>query len=388
MSGIDKIFKRELRRIRESKSLMFGCIYGPLLSFLLVIAIFYKGMPEDLPVAIVDQDNSTLSNKINAWVDATSIAESTYKLSNLTEAKELMEEGKVDAIVYMPRNLERDVLKGVNPELPVFFNNTNIVKGSLLYKGIFTCLSTVKAGLKMKVRTKKSYSQMELMPSVQPIPFDVHVLYNPYTSYLYFVGMAILAIMLIAFTMLTTVFALGTEIRWGTSYKLMKITNGHALPALLGKLLPYTFIFILNALIIDFLIFGLLEAPLNGSLLTIIVSQIFLVLSYQAMAVFLISLTANLRLCLSLGAAYTMMALSFSGLTFPAMGMPLVAKLFSYLFPYTYYLKIFISQSIKNIDLSIALYDLIPMLVFIALGILVSGRIKHIFTEEQYWGKR
>ena len=124
MNGIDKIFKRELRRIRESKSLMFGCVYGPLLSFLLVIAIFYKGMPEDLPVAIVDQDNSTLSNKINAWVDATSIAESTYKLSNLTEAKVLMEEGKVDAIVYMPRNLERDVLKGVNPELPVFFNNT------------------------------------------------------------------------------------------------------------------------------------------------------------------------------------------------------------------------------------------------------------------------
>ncbi|MGB5989855.1 MAG: ABC transporter permease [Marinifilaceae bacterium] len=388
MSGIDKIFIRELRRIRESKSLMFGCVYGPLFSFILVIAIFYKGMPEDLPVAIVDQDNSTLSNKINAWIDATSIAESTYKLSNLTDAKILMEEGKVDAIVYMPKNLERDVLKGVNPELPVFFNNTNIVKGSLLYKGIFTCLSTVKAGLKMKVRTKKSYSQAELMPSVRPIPFDVHLLYNPYTSYMYFVGMAVLAIMLIAFSMLTTVFALGTEIRWGTSYKLMKITNGHALPALLGKLLPYTFIFILHALIIDFLIFGLLKAPLHGSLLTIIVSQIFLVFTYQSMAVLLISLTANLRLCLSLGAAYTMMALSFSGLTFPAMGMPLIAKLFSYLFPYTYYLKIFISQSVKNIDLSIALYDLIPMLVFIALGILVSGRIKHIFTEEKYWGKR
>jgi ABC-2 type transport system permease protein len=388
MSGVDKIFVREVRRIRQSKSLMFGCLYGPLLAFIIVVAIFIKGTPTDLPVAIVDQDNSSLSNKINAWIDATSIAESTYKLSNLNEAKVLMEEGKVDAIIYMPENLERDIIKGVRPELPVFFNNTNIVKGSLLYKGIFTCLSTVKAGVKMSVRTKRKYSNAELMPSVRPIPFDVHLLYNPYTSYMYFVGMSILSIMLIAFTMLTSVFALGTEIRWGTSYKLMRITKGRALPALIGKMLPYTFIFILQALISDFLVFGLLKAPLNGSLLTIILAQVVLVITYQAVAVMLISITANLRLCLSLGAAYTMMALSFSGLTFPAMGMPLVAQVFSYLFPFTYYLKIFLSQSVKNVDLSIALYDFFPMLIFIAVAIMFAGRMKQVFSEEKYWGRR
>lgn len=388
MNGIDKIFIREIRRIRKSKSLMFGCLYGPLLSFLIVIAIFYKGMPTDLPVAIVDQDHSVLSNKINAWIDATSIAESSYRLTNLSEARDLMERAKVDAIVFIPKNLERDVLKGLGPELPVFFNNTNIVKGSLLYKGIFTCLSTMKAGVKMSVMTKKNYSQVDLKASVQPIPFDVHVLYNPYTSYMYFVGMSILALMLVVFTMLTSIFALGTEIRWGTSYKLMKITKYRALPALVGKMLPYTSIFLIHALIIDFILFGIMQAPLNGSLLTIIISQIILVITYQSVAVLLLSLTANLRLCLSLGAGYTAMALSFSGLTFPALGMPKVARILSYFFPYTYHLKIFISQSVKNIDLSIALYDLLPMLIFIAAAVLVSGKMKHIFTEEKYWGKR
>lgn len=388
MKGVDKIFVRELRRIRRSKSLMFGCIFGPLLAFTLVIAIFYRGVPTDLPVAIVDQDNSALSNKIYSWIDATSIAESTYRLNSLSQAKELMEKGKVDAIIVLQNNFERDVLKGVNPELPLFFNNTNIVKGSLLYKGIYTCLSTVKAGVKMKIRTKQGYSNSSLISSVQPIPFDSHLLYNPYTSYLYFCGMAVLAIMLIAFTMLTSVFALGTEIRWGTSYKLMRITNGSALSAIVGKMLPYTLIFIVQALIMDLLMFAVLKAPLNGSLLTIITSQIMLVLTYQSVAILLISLTANLRLCLSLGAAYTMMALSFSGLTFPVMGMPLGAKIFSYLFPYTYYLKIFISQSVKNIDLSIALYDMLPMFVFIAIAIMLAGRLKDIFMNKKYWGKR
>lgn len=388
MNGIEKIFIRELRRIRKSKSLMFGCVYGPLLSFILVIAIFHKGTPNDLPVAIVDQDNSLLSNKINLWIDATSIAESTYKLKDLNEAKILMEEGKVDAIVYIAPDFERDVLKGISPELPLFLNNTNIVKGSLLYKGIYTCLSTIKAGVKMKIRTKKGYSNTELMPSVQPIPFDLHLLYNPYTSYMYFVGMAILIVMLIVFTLLTSIFALGTEIRWGTCYKLMRITKGNALSALIGKLMPYTFVFILHSLIIDLILFALMDAPLNGSLITIIISQIILVITYQSIAILILSVTANLRLCLSLGAAYAMMALSFSGLTYPIMGMPIAAKIFSYFFPFTFFLKIFISQSIKNINLSIALYDIIPMFIFIGLSISMSGRIKHIFTDKKYWGKR
>ena len=388
MNAIEKIFVRELRRIRESKSLMFGCIYGPLLSFIIVISIFHKGTPTDLPVAIVDQDNSLLSNKISSWIDATSIAESTYNLKDLREAKVLMEEGKIDAIVYIAPDFERDVVKGVKPELPLFLNNTNIVKGSLLYKGIFTCLSTIKAGVKITTRTKQKYSRAELMSSVQPIPFDVHLLYNPYTSYMYFVGMAIMAVMLIAFTLLTSIFALGTEIRWGTSYKLMKITKNRALPALAGKMLPYTLIFIMQALIADVLMFIIMDSPLHGSLLTIIVSQIILVITYQAIAILLLSITANLRLCLSLGAAYTMMALSFSGLTFPTMGMPISAQVFSYLFPFTFYLKIFISQSIKNIDLSVALYDLLPMLIFIGISILTAGRMKQIFTEERFWGKR
>jgi len=82
------------------------------------------------------------------------------------------------------------------------------------------------------------------------------------------------------------------------------------------------------------------------------------------------------------------MALSFSGLTFPAMGMPSVAKVFSLFFPYTYWLEMFISQSLKSVETYIALYNLFPMLLFIGLAILFAPRIKHIIKEEKYWYKK
>lgn len=387
MNNINKVFIRELGRIRSDRSLRFMLLIGPLISFFLIISIFYKGVPNDLPVAVVDNDNSTLSNKIESWVDATSIAKVAYRIKDLKDAEILMEKGKIDAIVMLPNNLERDVVKGISPEIPVFFNNSNIVKGGLLYKGIFTCLSTIKAGLKMQVRTKKGYSQMQLMPSVLPIRYDVHLLYNPYLSYVYFVGTAVLAIMLIVFTLLSCVYSLGSEIRYGTSKNLLDSTDGSISSVVIGKMLPYTFVFTIFALVIDLILFVVLDVPLNGSLLTIIISQILLVITYQACAIILIALTANLRLSISFGAAYTMMALSFSGLTYPAVGMPAIAKIFTLFFPFTYYLEIFISQSLKDIDLHIALYNLLPQFVFILIAIPLVKRIKVLYSNSKYWGK-
>jgi len=387
VSGFDKIFVRELRRIKNSKSLLFGGIIGPLFSFLLISLIFIKGVPEDIPVALVDNDNSSLSRTINSYIDATSIAK-VVELDNLSDAQKLMEEGKAEAIIFLQENLERDVVRGDSPQLPVFINNTNIVKGGMLKKGIYQTLATINAGVKISVRTKKSFQADKIMSSVRPIPLDVHLLHNPYTSYMYFVGIALLAVMLIAFTMLTNIYALGKEIRTGSCVELLRVTKGKVLPVILGKLLPYTLIFILQAFILNLLMFEFLSVPLNGSFGLIIISEIALVIAYQAMAVLLISITYNMRLSLSLGAAYTMMALSFSGLTFPAMGMPSVAKVFSLFFPYTYWLEMFISQSLKSVETYIALYNLFPMLLFVGLAILFAPRIKHIIKEEKYWYKK
>ena len=50
-----------------------------------------------------------------------------------------------------------------------------------------------------------------------------------------------------------------------------------------------------------------------------------MILSYQFMAIFIVTLTRNLRLAISIASAYTMLALTYAGLTFPLFGMPVIA---------------------------------------------------------------
>ena len=137
----------------------------------------------------------------------------------------------------------------------------------------------------------------------------------------------------------------------------------------------------------NLIFYNMLGLPLRGHFALVLVSEIMLILSYQSMAIFLVTLTKNLRLALSLASAYTMLAITFAGLTFPAFGMPSVARVFSKIFPFTYWLELFIGQTLRGEPTANAVILLWFMLIFIVAGSCMVPRFKYILKTKKYWGK-
>jgi ABC-2 type transport system permease protein len=193
--------------------------------------------------------------------------------------------------------------------------------------------------------------------------------------------------MIVIFTLLSSVFAVGTEVKEGTGPEWLEHSAGSMIVAITGKLMPYTILLLIDAVVMNVVLFLQMGTPLNGSFAVIFLAEAALIITYQLVGVLLISATANLRLGLSLASAYAMMALTFSGLTFPAFSMPLIARLFSYIFPFTYWVKIFISQAIRGEAIVQAFIPLAAMLVFVMLAVGLLPRLKRLLKEEKYWGK-
>jgi ABC-2 type transport system permease protein len=150
-------------------------------------------------------------------------------------------------------------------------------------------------------------------------------------------------------------------------------------------MLPYTFLFFMDMMVMNIILIKTLGTPLHGSLFLILVSEILLIISYQLLAILFLKLTANLRLSLSLGSAYTMMALTFSGLTFPSIAMPFLAKLFSLIFPYTFWLQIFMSETLRGEPISEVVVPFLAFIPFILGGILAFPGMKRKLTYHKYW---
>ena len=131
----------------------------------------------------------------------------------------------------------------------------------------------------------------------------------------------------------------------------------------------------------------------QGSLEGVVTHMIFKGVHYEmevmagGAAVFIVSLLSNLRLSLSIGGGYSVLAFTFSGLTFPVMAMWPAMRYLSKLFPFTYYTDIFVDQMLRGAPVACSLPDMGYMSLFIVLPLLCLPRLRTICTEEKYWGR-
>jgi len=382
-----KVLFREIDRMSGSVIYLFCTLIGPLIAFIILLTTFSEYIPRNIPVALVDHDQTSLSRKIGMSISATPEAEIVIRLPNLREAYEQMAKGRVDAIVVIPEDTEKNILKGMQQKVPVFINNRNILKGGYLKKGIYKTLATLSAGIKLQVAMKKGVSGELAMAAVQPVKLDQHVLFNPSGNYAYFLLTALLPLMILVFTLLTTIFTVGIEVREGTGPDWLGHASGSLVVALAGKLVPYTLLYGVVSMVMNVILFIRIGTPLNGEFLLIALGELGLIVTYQFVGILFIAVLSNVRLALSVGSAYSMMSLTFSGLTFPAFAMPALAEGFSYLFPFTYWIHLFVSQSIQGAPAIQGVKYLSIFLLFIGLSIALFPRLKRILLSEKYWGK-
>lgn len=378
---------REWKRWKNSRTLHFITIIGPLISFILAAWIFSSNIPRELPVAIVDMDNTSMSRQIARMIDATPIAKINRNFENLKVAQFALESGDIEGIIFIPKYTEKDVFQGKGSTIALYFNNGNVLKGGLLNSGVRKAISTYSSAIKLQMQLKSGLTYNQSISRIMPVQLSQVLLFNPFTSYSYYLTAALMPVLLIVFVLIGSIYVIGDELYRGTGPNWIQNGGGNFLIALLGKLLPYTFLYFIMAIIMDIILFYNLGMPLRGHLVIILLSEFFLIVTYQCFAIFLIGLTSNLRLSLSLGSAYSMLALTYSGLTFPIFGMPVFAQIFSKLLPFTYWIKILISQSLRGEPIMYTVNSFSAFFVFIIFGLLFISRLKNLLLDSKCWGK-
>jgi ABC-2 type transport system permease protein len=153
----------------------------------------------------------------------------------------------------------------------------------------------------------------------------------------------------------------------------------------MGKLAPTTLALWLLSIVIGVVIFGVFGAPMQGSWAVLIVGTLALIVAYQAVALFVIALTASLRLSLSLGGGYSVLAFTFSGVTFPTMAMISWVQPFTMLFPYTYYMELYIDQAVRGSEWWLSMPKVAAMLLFCLLPLILFERLKRILVNRKFW---
>lgn len=381
------VLRRELGRIARQPMYVVLMLLLPVLSFSFFALLFEKGVAHDIPIAVFDEDGTTLSRKIVDMIDATPTALVAYEVQDMPQAERLMREGRIMAIVQVPDFFEKNILSNRQTHVEAYITGTNITVNGLLARDIQTAVTTFSAGIQLQLLTKQGLTDRQAMAQLMPVRFSKHVLFNPYTNYGYYLSPSFMPMMLLIFVIMTTIFAVGTELKRGTAGEWLTTGGDSVAASVAGKLLPITVVMFLVAMAMLCIIFKVVGVPLNGSLWVILLATLLFIVSYQAIGLFIVALLSNLRLSLSIGGGYSVLAFTFSGLTFPVMAMWPAMQYLSRLFPFTYYTDIFVDQMLRGAPVVCSLPDLGYMSLFILLPFLCRRRLRRICTEEKFWGR-
>lgn len=375
--------RREFGIIRRKPVFLLGSVGVMAVCCLFYLTFFKAGLPENLPVGVLDLDNSSLSRNFCRQLDATQMGK-VIKYEDFTAARDAMQTGEITSLCVIPQGMNEEVNANRRPVFTYYVNTLYLIGGALSYKNILTMVTLTGGAVQREVLRAKGYSEDAIMGLIQPIVIDEHKIGNATTNYGVYLNNIILPGLLALSIVFVLIYALGSELRYGTSKELMETADGSMAAALIGKLLPYTLIYLVLGLGLDLLLFGVCRYPLNGSILNMMLAMVVFILANEAVAVTLVGLLPTLRYSLSIAALFAILGFSFSGFTFPVEAMTVAFQGVSCLFPLRFYYLLYVQEAMFGAGFAGWWQYIVYMLLFLVGPFCVCGRLKRAWLNQNY----
>jgi len=379
-----RVAAREMKIMYYKPIYFYSTIIVFSVSCIFFLSLLHKGQPEKMPIAVVDEDQSSISRRVVHELNATQSVEVEAVCYDFVEAREAMQQGKVYAILVIPDHFYADMLDFKRPTLTFYTNMAYTLAGTTAYKQLLTFGNLISGAFQREVLRKKGLPDHLIMQRIQPIAIDAHLLSNPTSNYSVYLSSIILPGILGLIVLIITIYTLGLELKWKTSRELMAEARGNISCALIGKFLPHTFLYCMLGWTLNILLFRILAFPMVGKLWHLQVGMFLFVLAMQAMGTTIVGLLPVLRDALSIGALYGMLGFSCSGFTFPVSGLLPVLRAFVNLFPLRHYFRIFANEALFGNPLVDSVQMMLYMVLFFVPQVLISKRLRDAFINQNY----
>ena len=380
---IGAVVRRELRIMRNRPIYLLGSVVTVAFCAIFFLTFLKDGLPHDLPIGIVDLDNSSLSRNFARQLDATQLGK-VLKYDSFAKAREDMQSGKITAVCVIPAGMYADVQASRRPTFTYYLNGLYFVGGALSYKNILTMINLADGAVQREVLRAKGVNEDAIMGRIQPVNVDVHQIGNQYTNYGYYLTNIFLPGVLALTVVIILIYSLGAELKYGTSRHLLSTAGGSMYNALFGKLVVYTTLFSVIGLILILLMYDWMHFPINGSIWNMFLAIVLLVLASESVAIFIIGLLPIPRLALSIGALYSVLAFSMSGFTLPVETMPPYIQGLAEAFPLRHYFLFYSREVIFGTGFAGWWQEVIHLLIFMLLPSLVIYRLKGAYVRQNF----
>ena len=239
MKNFFSLIKREFKLFWNNSVLRILFIGAPIMYGILLGFVYKKGKVTDLPIVVVDEDQSQMSKKAVEMMEdneVLNIAFIRYDQNDL--AKIVAENDNIPAIVIIPKDFEKQVMTKKYTEVLTIVNTSNVLTANYASSAIQLCLGTLKAGVQIEALKKQGMPESIAMTQYEPFKTTFVKKFNRSTNYMYFLWPGILATVLQQVLLLGLALSFASEYESGT-FRTLVTDNKSILKLMAVKIIPY-----------------------------------------------------------------------------------------------------------------------------------------------------
>lgn len=351
--------KEMLQILRDPLSLAMGFLMPVMLLFIFGYAISLD--VDHIATIVHDEDRSRLSRELVADLSASGYFKVVRSAEREGEVDRYLDSGRARVALIVPQGFAKDLRSGGTAQLSVIVDGSDSNTATIAL-GYVAALAEIYAG---RISGAPRKSLIEVRPRIW---------YNPELKSRNFIVPGLIAVIMMVIAALLTSLCIAREWERGTMEQLIS-TPVQTPELILGKILPYYVIGVIDMALSVVMATLLFEVPFRGSFaLLFIISSVFLFggLSFGI----IISIVTKSQLVasqISVVATY-LPAFLLSGFMFSISNMTRPLQVLTHIIPARYFVSILKGLFLKGSSIRILVAEAVFLLVFAVITFTAANR--------------
>jgi ABC-2 type transport system permease protein len=352
--------KEMLQLRRDTRSLLLAFLLPVILLALFGYAITWD--VDAIAMAIVDQDHTAASRELGERFEASGYFQVRARPESPRAMIPLLDASEVQMVLVVPPGFAADLGAGRTAVLQAVVDGSDANTATIVLAYARAIVERHAAA----VRLKGSYRP--------PITAQSRVWYNDDLSSRNMIVPGLVAVIMMIIAAMLTSLTIAREWERGTMEQLAA-TPVTRLEVVLGKLLPYLAIGLIDVAVISILGVWVFQVPFRGNVLLFGVLTTFFLAGALGLGMFISATTRSQLLATQMAMMATFLpAYLLSGFMFAISAMPRALQLLTVVVPARYFLVVTRGIFLKGVGLSVLFWPGLAMLAFAVLGVLLAVR--------------
>jgi len=352
--------KKEFYHIFRDKRSLF-ILFGMPIAQIMLFGFAITNEINNVNIAILDHSKEVTTQEIINKIGASKYFSIKASILNEAEIETAFQKGIIKAVLIFEKDFSKNLGKKNSATVQVIADATDPNTANTISNYISAILQNYQQEINKTVKTPYQ------------IVSKTRMVYNPELKSVFMFVPGVMTIILMLVSAMMTSISITREKELGTM-EILLVSPLKPFQVIIGKVVPYIFLSIINAIIIVLLSIFVFEMPVQGSLFLLAIESILFIITSLALGILISTISASQQTAMMISLMALMLpTILLSGFIFPISSMPLPLQIISYIIPAKWFIIILKGIMLKGVGISFIWKETLILvgmtLFFIALSV-------------------